>query len=61
MISSPRQRLEGGKTKRQYSQIGNEEEEKCIVCIERIGEMVNYPCGHGGLCEVCATEIFQKR
>ena len=31
------------------------------MCIEGKSEMVNYPCGHGGLCEKCGIEIFRKK
>ena len=38
-----------------------EEDDKCIVCFEETAMMVNSPCGHGGLCQGCAMEIFRKK
>lgn len=58
LISSPRQRIKegtGGDHKDEHQSIN-----MCLVCFDRENEMVNMPCGHGGLCEVCAIEIFEK-
>jgi hypothetical protein len=30
----------------------------CLICFENESEIVNLPCGHGGLCKKCGIEIF---
>lgn len=31
----------------------------CDVCMDHPGNMILLPCGHGGLCDLCATKIVQ--
>ena len=33
----------------------------CVVCCEKHASSVFMPCGHGGICDDCAIDIFQKK
>jgi hypothetical protein len=60
LISSPRQRV-NEEPKKQATIEKDESMTMCIVCFDKENDMVNMPCGHGGLCETCAIEIFEKQ
>lgn len=32
----------------------------CLICFENAPDSVFMDCGHGGMCYVCATDIFKK-
>lgn len=32
----------------------------CVVCCDKNASSVFMPCGHGGICDDCALDIFQK-
>ena len=34
------------------------EEDNCVICLDSKADSVIMPCGHGGLCNGCAIELF---
>ena len=39
---------------------GSNEENLCIVCFAKQANTIYLPCKHGGVCETCSREIFEK-
>jgi len=39
---------------------GNGEDTSCIVCLDRGREAILLECGHGGLCLLCATSLWNQ-
>lgn len=38
--------------------VKKKDEELCCLCFANIGDSVIMPCGHGGICNPCALELF---
>lgn len=32
----------------------------CSICCDKVADSVMMPCGHGGLCNMCAMQMWQK-
>jgi len=48
-------------SKSETSNSGEQEEAKCIVCLEKDKNSVFVPCGHLACCNDCASAVFKSR
>lgn len=69
-VSSPKLRSEGNRhlsssrckefLTHNRNQASDEKDSRCLACCETDSNTVLMPCGHGGLCQACALQIFEE-
>lgn len=47
--------------KKQKENLNESNADTCVICCDRNSSSVFMPCGHGGICDECGLDIFQKK